>query len=222
VAARFFATPEALRQWLDRHHARATELWIGFYRKDSGRGGLTYPEAVEAALCFGWIDGIRKKLDDASYANRFTPRKPGSIWSTVNIGHVERLKAAGRMHQSGLDAYARRDPAKSGIYSFEQRPQRFPPPHEERFRATPKAWAHFSAQPPGYQRLGIWYVMSAKRDETRMRRLQQLIDAHAQGVRMGVLFGQTGPGSAEAAARQGRSKSQAPAAKRPAPGPKPR
>lgn len=191
VAARFFTSADAFRRWLERRHASASEIWIGFYRKDSGRSGITYAEALDAALCFGWIDGIRKKLDARSYTNRFTPRKPGSVWSTVNIGHVERLKAAGLMHQSGLDAYARRDPAKSGIYSFEQRPKQFPPAHESRFRAKAKAWAHFSAQPPGYQRLGIWYVMSAKREETQARRLQQLIDAHAQGVRVGVLFGQT-------------------------------
>lgn len=192
VAARFFTSSDAFRRWLERRHASATEIWIGFYRKDSGRGGITYAEALDAALCFGWIDGIRKKLDASSYTNRFTPRKPGSVWSNVNVRHVERLKAAGLMHQSGLDAYGRRDPARSGIYSFEQRPKQFPPAHEARFRARARAWKHFSEQPPGYQRLGIWYVMSAKRDETQARRLQQLIDAHARGVRIGVLFGQSG------------------------------
>jgi uncharacterized protein YdeI (YjbR/CyaY-like superfamily) len=188
---RFFASAESLRRWLERRHDRAGEVWIGFYRKDSGKRGISYAQALDAALCFGWIDGIRKKLDDVSYVNRFTPRRPGSVWSTVNIRHVERLKAAGLMHAAGLAAFEKRDPAKSGIYSFEQRPTRFPPQHEATFKATPEAWAHFGAQPPGYQRLGIWYVMSAKRDDTQARRLQQLIDSHAKGTRIGVLFGQT-------------------------------
>jgi uncharacterized protein YdeI (YjbR/CyaY-like superfamily) len=190
---RFFASAESLRRWLERRHGRASELWIGFYRKDSGKRGITYAEALDAALCFGWIDGVRKKLDEISYVNRFTPRKPGSIWSTVNIRHVERLKASGLMHAAGLEAFKKRDPAKSGIYSFEQRPKAFPSHHEATFKAVPAAWAHFTDQPPGYQRLGIWYVMSAKRDETQARRLRQLVDAHAGGMRIGALFGQTGP-----------------------------
>jgi uncharacterized protein YdeI (YjbR/CyaY-like superfamily) len=213
VPARFFTSAGALRQWLERHHGRAGELWIGFYRKDSGKGGITYAEALDAALCFGWIDGIRKKLDEVSYVNRFTPRRPGSIWSTVNVRHVERLRAAGLMRPAGLDAYDKRDPARSGIYSFEQRPRAFPKHHEATFKAAAAAWAHFSAQPPGYQRLGIWFVMSAKRDETQARRLKQLIDAHSEGTRIGVLFGQTGPAPT---ARKGRP----PTPKTPGPGPK--
>ena len=189
---RFFPSGDLFRRWLERHYGRASEVWVGFYRKDSGRGGITYAEALDAALCFGWIDGIRKKLDAASYVNRFTPRKPRSIWSTVNIRHVERLKAAGLMHPSGLEAYDKRDPARSGVYSFEQRPTAFPAHHEATFKGVPAAWSHFREQPPGYQRLGIWFVVSARRDETQARRLQQLIDAHARGQRIGVLFGQSG------------------------------
>jgi uncharacterized protein YdeI (YjbR/CyaY-like superfamily) len=189
---RFFASADAFRTWLGRNHARANELWLGFYQKRSQRRGVDYDAAVEVALCFGWIDGLRKKLDETTYANRFTPRKPGSNWSRINIARVERLLAAGLMHEAGKAAYEKRDAAKSGVYSFEQRPERFPPALAASFEARPAAWAHFSEQPPGYRRLGTWWVISAKREETQLRRLQQLIDAHARGVRIGVLFGQTG------------------------------
>ena len=193
ATARFFTSSDGFRQWLERHHGRATELWIGFHRKDSGRRGLDYSDAVDVALCFGWIDGLRRKRDETTYTNRFTPRKPGSIWSRINIARVERLIAAGLMHPAGMAAYEKRDAKKSGIYSFEQRPERFTPALEARFRAERAAWAHFSAQPPGYKRLGMWWVLSAKREETQLRRLQQLIDASKRGQRVGVLFGQTGP-----------------------------
>ena len=195
---RFFTSAEALRRWMERHHDRVGEVWLGFYRKHTKRRGISYSEALDVALCFGWIDGIRKKLDETSYTNRFSPRRPGSIWSTVNIRHVERLTAAGLMHPAGLAAYERRDPAKSGIYSFEQRPRQFPAALEARFRAVPAGWAHFTSQPPGYQRLAIWFVVSAKREETQLRRLQQVIDASASGMRVGVLFGQTGPAATSA------------------------
>jgi uncharacterized protein YdeI (YjbR/CyaY-like superfamily) len=210
VEARFFTSADAFRRWLERHHGRASELWIGFYRKGTGPNSLEYPEAVDAALCFGWIDGIRKKRDDTTYVNRFTPRKPGSVWSRVNIARVERLKAAGLMHAAGLAAYEKRDEKKSGIYSFEQRPERFPAALEARFRVAAKAWAHFSEQPPGYRRLGIWWVVSAKREETQLRRLQQLIDAHAAGVRIGVLFGQTGTVPAPAGSKARALKTSSP------------
>jgi uncharacterized protein YdeI (YjbR/CyaY-like superfamily) len=220
VTARFFTSAAAFRRWLETHHGRADEIWLGFYRKAANQRGISYSEAVDLALCFGWIDGIRKKLDDTRYANRFTPRKPGSIWSLVNIRHVERLTAAGLMHQAGVDAFERRDPAKSGIYSFEVRPNAFPPPLEARIRAVPAAWAHFNEQPPGYRRLAIFFVISAKREETQLRRLQQVIDASAAGRRIGVLFGQTGP-TPRRSGRQG-LKSQAPNPKPQASGPKPR
>ena len=229
---RFFASAEAFRTWLEKNHARAGELWLGFHQKRSERRGVDYDAAVEAALCFGWIDGLRKKLDETTYANRFTPRKPGSNWSRINIARVERLLAAGLMHEAGKAAYDKRDEAKSGIYSFEQRPERFPAALEARFQAVPAAWAHFSEQPPGYRRLGTWWVISAKREETQLRRLQQLIDAHAKGVRIGVLFGQTGeipsPRSKQSIARPGgaarrssKPKPQAAGSKPHGPGPKP-
>jgi uncharacterized protein YdeI (YjbR/CyaY-like superfamily) len=190
--ARFFKSAAEFRRWMERHHESERELWVGFRKKGVESPGMTYVESLEVALCFGWIDGIRKSLDATSYVNRFTPRKADSVWSKINIAKVEALIARGEMHQSGLDAYAKRDPARSGIYSFEQRPQSFPPELERRFRTAKAAWTHFKAQPPGYRRLAIWWVSSAKREETRLRRLRQLIEVSGQGMRIGALFGQTG------------------------------
>ncbi len=192
ISVSFFRDAGHFRSWLEEHHDRHTELWVGFYKKGTGQTGLDYPTAVDVALCFGWIDGIRKGLDEVSYINRFTPRKARSIWSRVNIAKVEALIARGEMHQAGLDAYAKRDDARSGVYSFERRPEAFPAAMERRFRANRAAWSFFGKQPPGYRRLAIWWVTSARRDETRERRLAQLIDVSARGMRLGVLFGQTG------------------------------
>jgi uncharacterized protein YdeI (YjbR/CyaY-like superfamily) len=191
-AARFFRSVAEFRRWMERHHDSERELWIGFRKKGVEPAGMTYAESLEVALAFGWIDGIRKSLDDTSYVNRYTPRKADSIWSQINIARVETLIARGEMHQSGLDAYLKRDPARSGVYSSEQRPQSLPPEFERRFKKDRPAWTHFDAQPPGYRRLAIWWISSAKREETRLRRLSQLIDASGRGMRIGVLFGQTG------------------------------
>lgn len=181
----FFAHAAAFRGWLERHHADAKEVWVGFYRRDSGKSGLTYPEALDEALCFGWIDGIRKKTGDDTYTNRFTRRKAGSIWSLVNVGHVARLTAAGRMHAAGLAAFAARRPEKTGVYSFERAAATaLPPGLARRFKRDRRAWAHFAAQPPGYRRLAIHYVTSAKQDATRERRLDRLIAASAAGRRI--------------------------------------
>ena len=192
-AARFFTSAAQFRRWLERHHKSERELWVGFRKKGVEPRGMTYAESLDVALCFGWIDGIRKSFDATSYVNRFTPRRPDSVWSEINIARVESLIARGEMHQSGLDAYAKRDPAKSGIYSFEQRRGSFPPELERRFKKDRSAWTLFNAQPPGYKRLAIWWVSSAKREETRLRRLGQLIDVSGKGMRIGALFGQTGP-----------------------------
>lgn len=170
-----FADAAEFRAWLEAHHADVSELVIAFYNKASGRGGLTYPQALDEALCFGWIDGLRKRLDAARYTIRFTPRKAGSIWSNVNVRHIERLIAAKLMHPAGQAAYAARDAKKTGFYSFEQRPQKFPAAVEKAFRAKKRAWAFWSAQPPGYRRTLIHWVTSAKREETRRRRLATLI-----------------------------------------------
>ncbi len=179
---RFFRTPGELRRWLEKKHASEQELWIGFYRKDSGRGGVTYSEALDEALCFGWIDGIRKKLDDLSYTTRFTPRKPRSNWSNVNIGHVKRLAAANRMAEPGLAAFKLRDPAQSAIYSFERETADLSPPMRAKLESNARAREFFGSQPPRYKRAVIWWVISAKKEETRERRLAQLIDRSAEGL----------------------------------------
>jgi uncharacterized protein YdeI (YjbR/CyaY-like superfamily) len=181
---KFFASPEQFRHWLERNHDRATELLVGFQKKSSGEKSITYAEALDEALCFGWIDGVRRSFDETSYTIRFTPRKPRSIWSNVNVRHVERLKQAGRMQPPGLEAYDRRDAKRTGIYSFENRPRELSPEYEKTFRQHKAAWKFFQEQPPGYKRLMIFRTMSAKKEETRRRRLQQLIEASEKGKRL--------------------------------------
>ena len=184
---KFFNKPAELREWLELNHDSASELLIGFHKKSSGKKSITYPEALDEALCFGWIDGVRKKLNETSYVQRFTPRKPRSIWSNINVDHVERLKKEGRMHASGLTAYERRDPKRTGIYSFENEPVKLSPAYEKKFRANKKAWEFFQKQPGYYKRLLIFRIMSAKKEETQVRRLDQTIDVSEKGVRMGML-----------------------------------
>jgi uncharacterized protein YdeI (YjbR/CyaY-like superfamily) len=181
-----FPSAAAFRAWLAAHHASATELWVGFFRKDTGRGGLTYPEALDEALCFGWIDGIRKKVDAGSYTNRFTPRRARSTWSRVNICRVGQLKRTGRMTPAGSRAFAAREAKRSGIYSFEQERQsaRLNPAEQRQLRANARAWRFFQAQPPGYRRTASWWVVSAKREETRGKRLQILVACCARGQRV--------------------------------------
>jgi uncharacterized protein YdeI (YjbR/CyaY-like superfamily) len=186
VQATFFAAPTGFRAWLATHHDRSRELWVGFYKKSSGEPSITWPEAVDEALCFGWIDGVRKRIDDVSYAIRFTPRKPRSSWSAVNVDRVAELTRLGRMHPAGLAAFARRAADRTGIYSYEQRKAAvLDPAAEAAFRANTKAWEFFQAQAPWYRRTAIWWVVSAKKEETRRTRLAQLIDdsAHARTIR---------------------------------------
>jgi uncharacterized protein YdeI (YjbR/CyaY-like superfamily) len=183
----FFESPAEFRAWLEANHETATELWVGFHKKATGRPSMVWPEAVEQALCFGWIDGIRKRVDDHSYTNRFTPRKPTSNWSNVNIAKVAELAERGLMMPAGIRAFQARDEAKSGVYSFERRPEALPPAFEEQFRANETAWTYFQAQPPGYQRTAISWVLSAKRDETQLRRLATLITDSEQGRRIALL-----------------------------------
>lgn len=184
---KFFRTPEQFRQWLEKNHDKTTELFIGFYKKASGKKSITYPEALDEALCFGWIDGVRKTIDDVSYMQRFTPRKTRSIWSNVNVRHVERLQREGRMAEAGLKAYALRDPKRTGIYAFENKPREFSPEFEMKFRANKRAWEFFQSEPPSIRKVCIFWVMSAKKEETRLRRLDNLIDSSAKGLRRGVL-----------------------------------
>jgi uncharacterized protein YdeI (YjbR/CyaY-like superfamily) len=178
----FFAQPSAFRAWLEKHHLAAGELLIGFYKKGSGRPSITWPEAVDQALCFGWIDGVRRRLDDESYCIRFTPRRRTSTWSAVNIRRVAELKEQGLMQPAGLDAFGRRSEEKSRTYSYEQeRGATLEDAWQKKLQANRKAWAFFQAQPPWYQRTAIHRVVSAKKEETRRRRLDALIEASASG-----------------------------------------
>lgn len=183
---KFFSTPDEFREWLEQNHDTSSELLIGFHKKSSGKQSITYPEALDEALCFGWIDGVRKKLNETSYVQRFTPRKPNSIWSLINVRHVERLKQDGRMHASGLAAYDRRNPKRTGVYSFENRPRQLSPAYDKRFRANKRAWEFFEEQPPYYKKLMIFRIMEAKKEETQSRRLEQLIEISAKGERLGL------------------------------------
>lgn len=183
----FFPSPAAFRSWLEKNHASAAELLIGFYRKDSGKGGISYPEALDEALCFGWIDGVRKRFDRASYTIRFTPRKPDSIWSAVNTRRIGELIKLGRVHPAGQQVFDRRDPKKSELYSYERATCKLEGAYEKKFRANKKAWEFYQGQAPSYRRTSAWWVVSAKREETRQRRLDQLIAESAKGRRIGIL-----------------------------------
>ena len=190
---KFFNTPAEFREWLEQNHDTTSELLIGFHKKASGKKSITYHEALDEALCFGWIDGVRKKLNETSYVQRFTPRKPRSIWSNINVGHVERLKKEGRMHASGLAAYAKRDAKRTGIYSFENEAATLAPAYEKKFRANKKAWDFFQKQPAYYKRLLIFRIMSGKKEETRLRRLDQTIDVSEKEQRLGLLTAKAEP-----------------------------
>ena len=187
MEVQFFDSAADFRAWLLAHHESAVELWVGFYRKDSGKSGTTYPEAVDQALCFGWIDGVRRSVDSTSYANRFTPRKASSNWSAVNVKRVGELSALGLIHASGLHAFEARDPRRSQEYSYEGRAPELDGAYAERLRANPEAWAFFQAQTPWYRRTASWWVVSAKKDETRLKRLATLVEDSAAGLWIGPL-----------------------------------
>jgi uncharacterized protein YdeI (YjbR/CyaY-like superfamily) len=179
---RFFATAAAFRRWLERNHATRRELLVGFWKRGTGRPSLTWPESVDEALCFGWIDGVRKRIDEESYTIRFTPRRAASAWSRVNVQRMAELEREGRVAPAGRAAFARRSEKHSGSYSYEQRRNaQLDAGSERRFRASPAAWKWFRAQPPGYRRTATFWVASAKREETRRRRLDQLIECSAAG-----------------------------------------
>lgn len=181
----FFATPAEFGAWLREHGATETELIVGFHKRDSGLPSMTWPESVDEALCVGWIDGVRTRIDELSYKIRFTPRKPTSTWSAINIERVRVLQEQGRMTELGLNAFSHRREAKSKIYAYEQAEHAELSPEDEAvFRKNKAAWGFFAAQPPGYRHLNIWRVISAKRAETRQSRLAKLIEASAQGKRL--------------------------------------
>lgn len=172
----FFPTPARFRAWLQRNHARCSQQWIGFHRKSSGIPSITWPESVDEALCFGWIDGLRKSVDEKSYKIRFTPRRSTSTWSAVNIRRMKQLIDLGRVENAGLKAFERRTENRSEVYSYENRKSaKFAPAAEKAFRSNRSAWNWFRKQPPGYRQMVTWWVVSAKRPETQSRRLARLI-----------------------------------------------
>ena len=191
---RFFSSPLKFRAWLERHHESAAELWVGFHKKRSGKPSITWPESVDQALCFGWIDGIRKGVDGDSYAIRFTPRKRTSTWSAVNIRRVKELKRMGLMQPAGGRAFEARADENSAIYAYEQRQHpTLEPALERKFKTSKRAWQFFQAQPPGYRKLATWWVVSAKKEETRLKRLAVLMEDCANGRRLAQLARPAGP-----------------------------
>lgn len=179
----YFRRAADFRAWLSRNYGSKRELLVGFHKVGSGKASMTYPEALDAALCFGWIDGIRRSLGATSYTIRFTPRKPDSIWSAVNLRHVTRLRVAGLMHPHGLEVFLGRDRARAKLYSFENGPRRLSPEFARALKADRAAWTWFRAQTPTYRRVTTWWVMSAKKKETRARRLAVLIASSARGAK---------------------------------------
>lgn len=186
MKATFFASVAEFRAWLGKGHASETELLVGFHRKASGRG-ITYPEALDEALAFGWIDGVRRRIDDNSYSIRFTPRGPGSVWSAKNVQRVRELIAEGRMQPPGLRAFEQRDEGKTQRLSHEREHSALDAGFDAKLRSNRKAGAFFDAQPPGYRKLMAFWIMSAKKEETRLRRLEQLMERSAKGMRIDLL-----------------------------------
>lgn len=180
----FFPTPSGFRAWLAENHATARELLVGYYKTASGRPSITWPESVAEALCFGWIDGIRQRVDDESYTIRFTPRRKGSTWSAVNIKIAEALIKSGQMQPAGLKAYEARAEIRSGIYSYEQRKPELEEPYGELLAQNESASAFFASQPGTYRKAVSWWIISAKREETRLKRLERLIAFSAEGRRL--------------------------------------
>ena len=184
---KYFKSAKDFRKWLEKNHDKKSELLVGFYKRNSGKASITWPEAVDAALSFGWIDGIRKSLGEDSYTIRFTPRKPGSIWSALNIKHIARLTKLGLMQPAGLKAFAKRDEKKSGIYSYENKDKKLPPNYERKFKSNKKAWKIFQSMAPWYQRTASHWIISAKQEETRLKRLNTLIKDSENGKKIGPL-----------------------------------
>ncbi len=180
----FFSEPAQFHRWLERYHDSKTELWVGYYKKETGRRSITWPESVDEALCFGWIDGIRKAVDEISYTIRFTPRRKSSVWSAINIRNVQRLIETGRMQPPGLKAFEARRAHRCEIYSYEQRPCELPEALKARMRKNRKASHYFDAQPRGYRQQMIWWIISARTEATQLKRLGQLIEFSSEGKRV--------------------------------------
>ena len=171
----FFPSQEDFRKWLEENHQKETELVVGYYKVNSKNPSMTWSESVDQALCFGWIDGIRKSIDEESYQIRFTPRKPTSIWSAINIKKIEELTKKGLMFPAGIAAFENRKEHKSRIYTYENKPTEFPENFLEKFKANKKAWEYFENLAPSYKKTSMFWVMSAKQEATQIKRLQQLI-----------------------------------------------
>lgn len=186
MQAKFFKTPADFRKWLNKNHKTEQELLVGFYKKGSGKASITWPESVDQALCFGWIDGIRRSIDEESYSIRFTPRRPKSIWSSVNIKKIAELTEKGLMLPEGIAAYERKQDHSSEIYSFEQDKKniKLPAAFEKQFRSNKTAWKFFQSSPPSYRHPAIWWVISAKQEATRQRRMNTLIEDSEAGLRI--------------------------------------
>jgi uncharacterized protein YdeI (YjbR/CyaY-like superfamily) len=183
----FFPTPAAFRRWLEQHHDNERELWVGLYKKSTGKPSITWPELVDQLLCFGWIDGVRKSLDEESYVIRVTPRKSVSNWSAVNVKRAKELKNLGLLHASGAKVFELRDVKKTNRYSFEREQVKLDPAMEKRFRANKKAWKFFEAQPPGYRKTILWWVMSGKQEVTREKRIGILIETSEREARVDLM-----------------------------------
>ncbi|PTT70553.1 MULTISPECIES: YdeI/OmpD-associated family protein [unclassified Chryseobacterium] len=175
MTATFFPTPEDFRNWIEKNHTTEKELLVGFWKVGTKKPSMTWSESVDQALCFGWIDGVRKSIDDESYSIRFTPRKPTSIWSAVNIRKVEELTKTGLMTEAGRKAFELRKEEKSAIYSHEKEPATLDPEFEKQFKANKKAWEFFSNQAPSYKKVMLHWIMSAKQEKTRLSRLEKTI-----------------------------------------------
>jgi uncharacterized protein YdeI (YjbR/CyaY-like superfamily) len=181
---RFFSTPLEFRTWLEKNHQKKTELLVGFYKVGSGKPSITWPQSVDQALCFGWIDGVRRSIDDESYTIRFTPRKPNSIWSAINIKKVAELTKAGLMKEAGKKAFSFKKDHLTKIYSHEKEPAVLDKIYETQFRKNKIAWKYFSTQAPSYQKVMRHWIMSAKQEKTRLNRLEKVIKASEDGKRL--------------------------------------
>jgi uncharacterized protein YdeI (YjbR/CyaY-like superfamily) len=185
---RFFATPEAWRRWLEKNHAKHDELWVGFHKRGTGKKSITWPEAVDEALCYGWIDGLRKSIDAEAYRIRFTPRKATSTWSSVNVRRIAELEKLGKMTDAGRAAFAKRREAKTGIYGHERtKAAELEPGWQARLEKDKKAWTYFQGEAPWYRRIAYHWVMSAKKEETRLRRFEQLLADSSKQQRIGPI-----------------------------------
>ena len=180
----FFRNQKELRKWFEKNHKNEKEIWVGFYKKDSGKANFTWSQSVDQALCFGWIDGIRKSIDEVSYRIRFTPRNPKSNWSAINIKKIKELTKLGLMHPAGIEAFKKREEKRSEVYSFEQNKVKLSKEYELKFKSNKKAWEFFQSLPPSTKKPSVWWVMSAKKEETQLKRLDILIKSSEEGKKV--------------------------------------